>query len=274
MSFIVVKYGYKHKMIFGTNCAFAPLIDAMRENVCKSMSDILKAKEAEFKKKQKEINTTIANDKQALDKLVQANEPPKEEGNEEIESPGKEEKDQTSNEDAKKKEEKGKKETKKDAKKEEKKEGKKEEKKEAKKEEVKKEAKKEAKKDAKKEAKGKGKDQKKGGKAEDKNEEGKAEPEQEEDYETKKERLEKKIEESKADLEICAQKIKMIKDVAKRYENQADYPSVIDLIDSNEERKYIKTKKDIYANTYLTDKAGYDIVEVIIPAEGKPLIQA
>ena len=110
------------------------------------------------------------------------------------------------------------------------------------------------------------KDVKKGGKKEDKKSN---EPPINPELEAKLNESTGKIEKYEADMELLKQKVKLVKENLKRFAKPENYPKVIDLVDENGERKYIKTKKDIYANTYLADKAGFDVVEITISEDGK-----
>lgn len=61
---------------------------------------------------------------------------------------------------------------------------------------------------------------------------------------------------------MIKEKLELIGTTKTGFEDIKDKEKVLDLQDSAGERKFIKTKADLIANTFLTEKMGYNLVLV------------
>ena len=77
----------------------------------------------------------------------------------------------------------------------------------------------------------------------------------------------KQMEEVKKNLTLIADKITAIEDETKKITEERKSDKVLDLLDSNGERKVVKTKADLYATEFLTEKMYYSLAKVIEPEE-------
>jgi len=75
------------------------------------------------------------------------------------------------------------------------------------------------------------------------------------------------MEEVKKSLGLIHDKISAIEEKVKEVTEEWKGEKVLDLLDANGERKFVKTKADLYATEFLTEKMFYSLSKVIPPKE-------
>lgn len=281
--FISVEFGDQQRRLFNIECKTAPLLDAINDGCYADMLSLLKTKKDYFtselnqmKKKeeslQKKLN--IDEDKQEdVSPHLKSSSPPKGKGNKDLKggaarggnkqvkvrtvnenpikdgkTPGKKAKDSKKAkeiEEAKHKEEEELKAKQKEE----------EEKKKAEEEEKKKA---EAEAAAKKAKKPPGK-----GQPAPEEEEEKKELTEEEKKEKERQQIAKNLEEVKATIEKLQHKLDLIDKTFNEMTEEAKVEKVLDLQDRSADRKFMKTKAEQYANTYLTEKMPYTLGKLV-----------
>lgn len=86
---------------------------------------------------------------------------------------------------------------------------------------------------------------------------------EEEKKEKERQLLNKKMEEVKDKITKLEAKLELIQKTADRLAEEAKADKVLDLEDKNGERKYVKTKADQYANTFLSEKMSYVLGKIV-----------
>ena len=109
------------------------------------------------------------------------------------------------------------------------------------------------------------KNKKKGGKEQQQQQE--EEPPRELTEEEKKEKerqqINKSLEEVRGTIQKLDDKLSLIDKTMDQLSEEAKADKVLDLEDKNGERKFAKTKADLYANTFLTEKMSYVFGKVV-----------
>lgn len=86
---------------------------------------------------------------------------------------------------------------------------------------------------------------------------------EEEKKEKERQLLNKKMEEVKDKITKLEAKLELIQKTTDRLAEEAKADKVLDLEDKNGERKYVKTKADQYANTFLSEKMSYVLGKIV-----------
>lgn len=73
----------------------------------------------------------------------------------------------------------------------------------------------------------------------------------------------KNLEEVKATIAKLETKLDLIQKTSEVLIEEAKVEKVLDLQDKAGDRKYVKTKAELYANTFLTDKMSYVLGKVV-----------